>query len=221
MWSGARRTGPARPEPVLRANERRSCARTSSRQTPRSRFRQVNSTDCSWWRCGMENSHGGQRSRRRLSATETTTRPVKNCTRRAQLDVLQAQQARESLTGPSALTRMSPSFVSRLTLEHPPARRMTATARHSSATKAPAASMPHSTGVPGQRATPSPGSLRREVAQRSTQRPPAAHSRQGDLPSPTHADVHADRRPVHRLTSQCVALSGRGVGLPGRPLLPG
>ena len=49
---------------------------------------------------------------------------------------------------------------------------------------------------------------------------PLASVRQRDLPYPTHADVHTDRRQIHRLTSRCVAASRRGAGLPDCRVLP-
>jgi hypothetical protein len=50
------------------------------------------------WRCGVEYEHNGQRSRRRRSATHTTTRSVLNCTRRTQIPSRRSRRENPALT---------------------------------------------------------------------------------------------------------------------------
>ena len=136
---GAANGTPSTRTPCSGHSSRRSRARTSNCQRPRSRWRQVDSTGWRLCRCGVEYSHSGQRSRRRRSATVTATRSAK----RLDLphpDPVQAQQARESrvdahvvlpceLTDlgkpPACLTRTAARHLIRLGFRRHPCRRAT------------------------------------------------------------------------------------------------
>jgi transposase len=64
--------------PCSGQSTRRSLARISNRQLPRSRCRQTDSTDRRSCRWRVENPHSGHSSRRRRNATQTTTRSSVN-----------------------------------------------------------------------------------------------------------------------------------------------
>jgi len=86
------------PNPCSGQSRRLSWARSSRRQTPRSRWRQVDCTCWRLWRCGVEYEHSGHRNRRRRSATHTTTRLALNCTPRTQIPSRRSRRENPALT---------------------------------------------------------------------------------------------------------------------------
>ena len=96
---------PSTLTPCSGHSSRRSRARSSSRQTPRSRCRQVDSTDCWLNRCGVENPHNGHCSRRRRNATDTTTRSDEKRTPRTQIPSRHSRREVESSRGAVSTSR--------------------------------------------------------------------------------------------------------------------